>query len=61
MHTRQGRNETDPIEECGQLSIFKHPGHHIGQMDNRILNEEEYNAAHLYALLNTDEIVPYIE
>ncbi|XP_021603851.1 uncharacterized protein LOC110608873 [Manihot esculenta] len=64
-HRRVPRNDDGGVVEDqeieGNLSIFKYPGRPIGQSKKRILTKDERNAAHLYILLNCEEVSPFIK
>ena len=42
------------------LSIFTLPRRVAGRSSRRWLTDEEYNAAHLYVLLNCSEVEPFV-
>ena len=64
-HRRVPRNDDGGVVEDqeieGNLSIFKYPGRPIGQSKKRLLTKDERNAAHLYILLNCEEVSPFIK
>ena len=49
------------VDSDGCLSIFSHPGRPFGEKKSHILTPEEYAQARLYALLNCDEVEPYVK
>ena len=40
----------------GNLSIFKYPGRPYGRPKSSFLTDVEYQAAHIYILLNCEEV-----
>lgn len=60
-HNRLRRNEAVAHEENGELTAFSHPVRPFGGKKRRFLTDSEYAAATLYALVNMNEVAPYIK
>ena len=49
------------IDSLGRFSIFYHPGRPFGGYTRRLMSDAEMDAAYIYVLLNTSELVPFVE
>ena len=60
-YTRVRRNDDGGMDEnaIATLSIFNLPGRPSGACSSRFMEPIELDAAHLYVLLNCDEVEPY--
>lgn len=58
-HNYDGRGDVRD-DHPDNLSIFKHVGRPLEKVSRRFLEDEEYNATHIYVLLNCSEVEPYI-
>ncbi|WRX28001.1 protein of unknown function DUF4216 - like 7 [Theobroma cacao] len=66
MRTRLNRmlrnDDGGDVDSQGRLSIFIHFGRAFGPLDkSRFLDEDEFYAAELYVLMNSEEMLPYIK
>lgn len=60
--TRVPRNDDGgDVEHNGQLSVFCHPGRPFGSFEPRMMSDDEIKATHIYVLLNTEEVAPFVE
>jgi len=59
---RVPRNNGGFMNLMGRLSIFTYLGRPLGaQGSYRLMDDDEYNAAEIYILMNCEEISPFIE
>lgn len=50
------------VDLKGHLSVFIYPGHPLGEIsEHKLLNQNEYDVAHWYVLLNHQEINTFVE
>ncbi|XP_017978213.1 PREDICTED: uncharacterized protein LOC18609182 [Theobroma cacao] len=66
MRTRLNRmprnDDGGDVDSQGRLSIFIHFGRAFGPLEkSRFLDEDEFYAAELYVLMNSEEMLPYIK
>ena len=61
--TRVPRNDDGgDVMPSGCLSIFSHPRRLMETIASyRLMTDEEYDATHIYVLLNCEELGPFIE
>lgn len=58
---RVERNDDGGAISPSTISTFKYLGRPSGSSKTRFLTDQEYDAAALYILLNTEEVEPYVE
>ncbi|KAI3740094.1 hypothetical protein L2E82_30512 [Cichorium intybus] len=65
VHTRNRkvpRNDDGGAEDDDEekLAIFTYPGRPYGKLKSRRLNDQEFDAAHSYILVNEEKVQPYL-
>ena len=58
---RVGRNDNGGVKHGKKLSIFSHPGRPLRAMKMCDMDEREKQQAHIYALMNCPEALPFIQ